>query len=170
MTLPRHLVAAASALLLLSAAPGGLVTATDPSATTPAAASTTSSPADTTAGAAITEADAVALVLATDPRFAALPDFDSVRRQAARAFKPLTLTTSYVRPLGGRRVLLEEMELQPKTPAGYLIEVMLVLDCVEPTLAPGLDPCGWWHSWYYRVAPDGTLELLYEEGLPDEAA
>ena len=43
-------------------------------------------------------------------------------------------------------------------------------DCVEPTSGPvpALDPCAWRHSWYYRVQPDGTVSLLFDEGDPDE--
>ena len=51
-------------------------------------------------------------------------------------------------------------------------------DCEESELVPGFsldtmmpffdDPCEWRHSWYYRVQPDGTVTLLFDEGDPDE--
>jgi hypothetical protein len=64
-------------------------------------------------------------------------------------------------------------------PPSWLIEVTLVRDCTDwylPSDAPELsddiepfidDPCGWRHSWFYRVRPSGEVELLFDEGDPD---
>ena len=62
-------------------------------------------------------------------------------------------------------------------PSSRLVEVTLVRDCEASELVPGGDlgtmpffddPCEWRHSWYYRVQPDGTVTLLFDEGDPDE--
>ena len=60
-------------------------------------------------------------------------------------------------------------------PAHFLVEVTLVDGCAPPPSGEGPssdtvplpDPCKWRHSWFYRVTPDGTVTLMFEEGHPD---
>ena len=113
-------------------------------------------------------AHAVALVLATDPRFAGLPDNELQRRRSASEFSLLPVLGSHYRVLSTDADLSHQGGFVYRTPASWLIEVTLTRDCVEPTTAPAPDPCGWRHSWYYRVLPDGTVTPLYGEGDPDE--
>ena len=58
-----------------------------------------------------------------------------------------------------------------REPRSWLVEVVLVRDCVlmatGTVLAPLPDPCAWRHSWYYRVESDDTVTLLFEEDDPD---
>ncbi len=122
------------------------------------------------AATASTPTGAVALVLATDPRFAGLSDYEVLRRRTAAEFRPYIFLDSYYRELPTRTAELSQWGSAERQPGSRLIEVTLVRDCVEPTSGPvpALDPCAWRHSWYYRVQPDGTVSLLFDEGDPDE--
>ena len=120
-----------------------------------------------------TRADAVALVLATDPRFADLHDWEALRLRSASEFKPHILIESYYRVLPTTGTDLASWEIVERVSGSWLIAVTLVKDCVEPLSdsAPmAADPCGWRHSWTYRVQPDGVVALLFDEGDPDEDA
>ena len=120
--------------------------------------------------------EAVALVLAQDPRFADTLDFE---RQAALAnsnFDPsLLLGSNYYRVLPTLASSFTPWMYDFGYPANRLIEVTLVAGCTPlPTgeapssdNAPWPDPCEWRHSWLYRVEPDDTVTLLFEEGHPD---
>jgi hypothetical protein len=116
----------------------------------------------------VTAAEAVALVLATDERFAGVEDFEHLRRLAARemSFLPL-LGSSYYRVL---QTLTTEAPYADmilwRSPGNWLIELTLVEDCTLPLdeSGPWPDPCAWRHSWFYQVQPDGTVSLLLDEG------
>jgi hypothetical protein len=120
--------------------------------------------------------EAVALVLAQDSRFADVPDFE---RQAALATSnfdyDLLLGSDYYRVLPTLASVFSPWMYDLGYPANWLIEVTLVRGCTPlPTdegpssdTVPYLDPCEWRHSWFYRVEPDDTVTLLFEEGHPD---
>jgi hypothetical protein len=117
-------------------------------------------------------AHAVALVLATDPRFADLPDYEVLLRKAQSEFDLSLTVGSHYRVLPTDAELSQNGFLVYRAPSGWLIEVTLARDCAQPTrgaTGPVPDPCGWRHSWYHRVQPDGTVTLLYDEGDPDDA-
>src|SRR3990170_1469859 len=93
-----------------------------------------------------TRADAVALVLATDPRFADLHDWEALRLRSASEFKPHILIESYYRVLPTTGTDLASWEIVERVSGSWLIAVTLVKDCVEPLSdsAPmAADPCGW---------------------------
>ena len=113
-------------------------------------------------------AHAVALILATDPRFAGLPDNELLLRKARSEIKGYLSVGSHYRVLSTDAELAQYGFLVYRTPSSWLIEVTLATDCVEPTSDPAPDPCAWRHSWYYRVQSDDTVALLYDEGDPDE--
>jgi hypothetical protein len=131
--------------------------------------------ADATDPLAVRE-EAVALVLAQDPRFADVPDFE---RQAALATSnfdySLLLDADYYRVLPTLASVFSPWTYDLGYPASQLIEVTLVRGCADHATdvgpssdtAPYPDPCGWRHSWFYRVEPDDTVTLLFEEGHPD---
>lgn len=113
---------------------------------------------------------AVATVLAADPRFAALPDYETLRRRSQAEFVPYILYSSYYRVLPGVATDLALFGSTPRTPSSWLVTVMLVTDCSEPSPGgdpPAADPCAWRHAWTFRVLPDGGLSLLFDEGDPD---
>ena len=115
-------------------------------------------------------AHAVSLVLATDPRFAGLPDYELLLRKAMSEFDMYLTVGSHYRVLPTDAELVQQGWYVYRTPSSWLIEVTLADDCLEPTSdpAPWADPCGWRHSWYYRVQPDDTVALLCDEGDPDD--
>ena len=129
------------------------------------------SPDPSTSGQArVTRAEAVALVLASDERFMGVEDFEQLRRRAAREMSLLPLLgSSYSRvlPTMTTEDPYEDM-IEGRNPGNWLIEVTLVEDCTEPLdeTIPLPDPCAWRHSWFYRVQPDGTVSLLFDEGDP----
>ena len=121
--------------------------------------------------------EVVALVLAQDPRFAGLPDFERQRHKQASqfSFDPIigsgyyrvlrTVTTQWSDAVGMDLFAFRE-------PRNWLVEVVLVRDCVpmvtgEVVVSPLPDPCAWRHAWYYRVQSDDSVTLLFEEGDPD---
>jgi hypothetical protein len=119
--------------------------------------------------------EVVALVLAQDPRFADLPDYERLRVEASANFDSNRLLGSaYYRALSTVASAFTPWMYDFGYPANWLIEVTLVEDCTPlPTgdgpssdTAPRPDPCAWRHSWFYRVAPDDTVTLLFEEGHP----
>lgn len=115
------------------------------------------------------------LVLAQDPRFAGLPDYQRLQAEMAREMSLMPAATSpYYRVLPTMATEWSENGfLTFRNPATWLIEVNLVDDCLDggsSEVLPMADPCGWRHAWYYRVEPDDTVTLLFEEGDPDEAA
>ena len=124
--------------------------------------------------AGITREEAVSLVLASDPRFAGLPDWEDLEKESAAAFSfaPL-LMSGYHRVLGPTTSdLAEHGVVAFRQPTGWLIETSLVEGCTEPSAAADLpmpDPCGWRHTWYHFVGSDGSVTLLAEGGDPDPA-
>lgn len=117
----------------------------------------------------VTRGRAVAIVLAADPRFAGLADYETLRRRTQGEFRPYVLDTSYDRVLPDVAADMVQFGFTARTPASWLISVTLVSDCVEPSPAgpsPAADPCAWRHTWTYRVTPDASLMLLFDEGDP----
>ena len=118
----------------------------------------------------------VALVLAQDPRFADVPDWEHQERLSMSTFEfsPL-LGSDYYRVLPTVASSYTPWMFDFGYPANWLIEVTLVEACTPlPTgegpssdTAPWRDPCEWRHSWFYRVEPDDTVTLLFEEGDPE---
>lgn len=129
---------------------------------------------DEPASAGLPREEAVALVLATDPRFAGLPDWEDLRLRASAEFRTFeaTFMTDHFRVLGPT---VSEFQMLGwvtlRQPASWLIETTLVERCSEPELdtVPTPDPCDWRHIWVHRVAADGRVTLLFEEGDPDPA-
>jgi len=122
--------------------------------------------------------EAVALVLAQDPRFAEVPDFERQANLASSNFdNSLLLGSDYYRVMPTLASAFSWM-YDFGYPASSLIEVTLVDGCAEvpagggpsSVTAPWPDPCEWRHSWFYRVEPDDTVTLLFEEGDPDPMA
>lgn len=122
----------------------------------------------------LTRDEAVELVLASDPRFADLPDFARLEIERSANFDMgIILGSDYYRVLPTLPTqYLGQGFIDFHYPGNWVIEATLVRDCVsisealDPTV--GLrDPCEWRHSWFYRVQPDGTVSLLFDEGDPD---
>ena len=120
--------------------------------------------------------EVAALVLAQDPRFADVPDFERQRLLASSEFDfSILLGSDYYRVLPGGASSLSPWMFDLGYVANRLVEVTLVDGCKDiaseqgPSSenAPWPDPCEWRHSWFYRVAPDDTVTLLFEEGHPD---
>lgn len=116
-------------------------------------------------------ANDVALVLASDPRFADLTDYETLRREFAATFEgERYFTSSFYRVLGPTLSDLTGF-ITFREPVGRLIEVSLVTDCAEFELdgeaLPNQDPCAWRHTWVYLVEPDGTVVPVYDAGDPD---
>ena len=119
----------------------------------------------------LTRDEAVALVLATDPRYADLPDFARLEIESSAYFDlGIKFGSGYYRVLPTLPTqYLGQGFIDFHYPGNWVIEATLVRDCVsisealDPTV--GLrDPCEWRHSWFYRVQPDGTVSLLFDEG------
>ena len=129
----------------------------------------------------ITLDDAVALVLASDPRFTDLADWEVLWKRGLAELKPLVLEDSYYRVLSSQILGMTPLSfwwVSPRVAPSWVIEVTLVRDCdawlmpdeiaITADTEPFLDdPCGWRHSWVYRVRPDGEVMLLFHEGDPD---
>ena len=126
-----------------------------------------------TTDAGITREAAVALVLATDPRFADLPDFEDVRAAGAAEFRTAeaVLMSDWYRVLGPTATELADLGMVSlRHPGSWLIETSLVEACADPEgdiEFPMADPCAWRHSWYHLVSPDGSVTLLGDEGDPE---
>lgn len=114
---------------------------------------------------------AVELVLAQDPRFADALDFERQRILASSTFDTVgsLLSVDYYRALPTQASLYSPWWVDFGFEGSWIVEVVLVRDCAEPSDAepPLPDPCSWRHAWYYRVAPDDTVTLLFEEGHPE---
>jgi hypothetical protein len=118
--------------------------------------------------------EAVARVRATDPRFADLPDYEYLEKEATAAFSHAALlASSYVRVLPVLQSGLEDLRGAPafRYPAGWLVETTVVADCLPreqvdagPLLA---DPCAWRHTWFHHVGADGSVMALYDVGDPE---
>ena len=113
----------------------------------------------------------VPLVLAQDPRFAELPDYDRLRIKASANFDLVgtILSASHYRVVPTLASVYSPWLVDFGYAGNWLVEVHLVAGCTEATgdTAPLPDPCAWRHSWFYRVAPDDTVTLLFEEGDPE---
>lgn len=119
-------------------------------------------------------ANDVALVLASDPRFEGLIDFETLRREVAADFEgERYFTSSFYRVLGPTFSELTGF-VSLREPVGRLIEVNLVTDCAEFELdgeaLPTEDWCAWRHTWVYLVEPDGTVAPVYDAGDPDPSS
>jgi hypothetical protein len=142
------------------------------------AAAQSSAPAldDGATAAGITREAAVALVLATDPRFADLPDFEEVRAAGVAEFRTAeaVLVSDWYRVLGPTATELVDMgTVWLRHHGSWLIETSLVEACADPEgdiEFPMPDPCAWRHSWYHLVSPDGSVTLLGDEGDPELVA
>ena len=135
------------------------------------------SPQDGPAGQTeLTREEAVALVLATDPHYADLPDFHRLEIERRANFDMgIILGSDYYRMLPTLPTEFSGLGfIDFHYPGNWLIEVTLVGDCATlydgdgpSSESPPLpDPCEWRHSWFYRVQPDGTVSLLFDEGDP----
>ena len=120
--------------------------------------------------------EVVTLVLAQDPRFADVPDFERQAMLASSNFdQSYVLGSDYYRVLSTLASSFTPWAYDFGYPANWLVEVTLVDDCAplqtdagpSSDTAPLSDPCAWRHSWFYRVAPDDTVTLLFEEGDRD---
>ena len=120
--------------------------------------------------------EVVVLVLAQDERFAGLPDHERqwIQSKAEFSFDPI-IGSSYYRVLPTQNVWYAPL-MDFGDGGSALVEIILVEGCEVPEddselLTPDLsryeDPCAWRHSWLYRVEPDDTVTLLFEEGDPD---
>ena len=122
----------------------------------------------------LTRDEAVALVLATDPRFADLPDFRRLEIERSANFDMgIILGSDYYRVLPTLPTEFSGLGfIDFHYPGNWLIEVTLVEDCStlydgdspSSETPPLPDPCEWRHSWFYRIQPDGTVSLLFDEG------
>ncbi len=120
--------------------------------------------------------EVVALVLAQDTRFAGLPDYrrQEIKRASTFSFDPI-IGSGYYRVLPTATTQWSDstgMDLFAfREPRNWLVEVVLVRDCVPmatgKVVPPLPDPCAWRHAWYYRVESDDSVTLLFEEGDPD---
>ena len=121
-----------------------------------------------------TREEAVGLVLATDPRYADLPDFARLELERRANFDMgIILGSDYYRVLPTLPTEFSGLGfIDFHYPGNWLIEVALVRDCAtlyagdgpSSETPPLPDPCAWRHSWFYRVQPDGTVSLLFDEG------
>jgi hypothetical protein len=114
-------------------------------------------------------------VRAVDPRFAELPDVEDAQRRADHA---LIMAGSWVDVLDTfGRLAVQVPGTTVDDPwyglGGSVVQVMLVADCVTEDVLSYVvdpskgDPCGWRHTWLYRVSGSGEATLLYDEGSPD---
>ena len=120
--------------------------------------------------------EVVALVLAQDARFTGLPDYEHQQIMSASqfSFDPI-IGSSYYRVLPTATTQWSDlvgMDLFAfREPRNWLVEVVLVRDCVPmasgDVVEPLPDPCAWRHAWYYHVQSDDSVTLLFEEGDPD---
>lgn len=154
--------ASVTVLVLLASLVPALTSGAEPSPSRP--------PASLVPG--LTRQGAVDLVLASDPRFGGLPDWELLRGRTASEFQPHTLLESHYRVLPTTGEDLAIWDVAERSPRSWLISVTLVRDCAEPSPDSGpmtADPCRWRHAWHYRVQPDGEVSLLFDEGDPDDA-
>lgn len=157
----RHSWTAGVAALSLAVAAGTAATASDETAQTDPFAR---------------HEEVAALVLAQDPRFADTPDIERLETLARSNFDfSILLGSDYYRVIAGPASSFSPWAFDLGYEANWLVEVTLVDGCTDiaseqgpsSETAPLPDPCEWRHSWFYRVAPDDTVTLLFEEGHPD---
>lgn len=159
---PRRLLALAT--LIVALAPAAAIAADPSPAPVPSAAP------DRVDALKAAEQAAVAAVLARDPRYAGIADWTDLARESARTFLPHTLVASSYRVLPSAAFDLAVMDAEPRTPMSTLVAVTLVRDCLPVDALPSplaADPCGWRHTWLYRVDPAGAVTRLFDEGDPD---
>lgn len=115
--------------------------------------------------------DAVALVRATDPRFADLPTLDEQRREMARSFDwaPI-LAASWIASVptfAGTFDGSGEVPSWIDTGVGRFVEVMLVDGCVTE-IPDGMptDPCTSREDLLFHVASDGTITTIASSSTP----
>ena len=118
------------------------------------------------------EQDAAALVLAMDPRFAGIADWETLQLKESATFIPYPILESNYHVLWTTAMDFAMPNVPPRALSSLLIAVTLVGNCVDPsvlTVPVIVDPCGWRHTWSYRVEPDGLVTLLFDEGDPGES-
>ena len=105
-----------------------------------------------------------------------MPEFEQQAALATSNFdSSLLLTSAYYRVLPTLASSFTPWMYDFGYPANWLVEVTLVEGCAPLPIgkvrsndtAPWPDPCEWRHSWLYRVVPDDTVTVLFEEGQPD---
>ncbi len=112
---------------------------------------------------------ALAAIRGLDPRFADLPDYADVSRQVSSCFDPRRCGSwIHVLPtfdqLGAWFSLFGDPAWRG---LGRVVEVMLVADCQTPgTFPSATHPCGWRHTWLYRVLHTGEVTPLLDAGSP----
>ena len=121
-----------------------------------------------------TRAEAVAIVLESDPRYVDLADWEDLRVAASQEFRTFeTLTmSSFYHVLGPTLTLYADYGFFSLShPKSWLVEVVLVDGCVEPEIDDGelpfKDPCSWRQMMVYAVGPDGVPSLVLEHGDPE---
>jgi hypothetical protein len=124
------------------------------------------------ASASIGPEEAVAHVLASDPRFADLPSYEVLEQESAARFSYAPyLTSGFYRVLGPTLSELEAGRVVTlRHGLGWLVETTLVAACTTPPQEPAyplLDPCAWRHTTIHFVAPDGTLTRVSDAGDPE---
>lgn len=119
------------------------------------------------------------VVRALDPRFGDIPDLDDAKREVAALFDyaPVLAASwiAVVPTLGSQMLYFQDAITDDPWfgLGGNLVEVMLVADCVTTDVASWVadpdkgDPCGWRHTWLYRVTTSGEATLLFDAGSPD---
>lgn len=114
-------------------------------------------------------------VRAVDPRFAELPDPDQAQRQGDYASVLAGSWISAIDTFGQLAAIAPGPVVDDPWYGlgGSVVQVMLVADCVTEDVLSYLaepakgDPCGWRHTWLYRVSGSGEVTLLFDEGSPD---
>jgi hypothetical protein len=116
-----------------------------------------------------TDALAVDAIRSSDARFADLQDYADVSRQMARDFDIMPLVAGswiHVLPTFDQYTGASGLFNDPAwTGLGRVVEIMLVADCpTHITAVAATDPCGWRHTWLYRVTPAGEVMALGDAG------
>jgi hypothetical protein len=116
--------------------------------------------------------DAIALVRATDPRFADLPTLAEQQRQMAARFDWAPVAAaSWIALLPTAARTADELTGQGDwldTGVGRLVEVMLVDGCpAELKEFPTTDPCATRENWLFHIASDGTVITIAQASTTD---
>lgn len=115
--------------------------------------------------------DAVALVRASDPRFADLPTLDEQRRKMAASFEwAPVLAESWIASVPTFAGIFDGSGEAPSwidTGVGRFVEVMLVDGCVAE-IPDGIptDPCASREDLLFHVAADGTITTIASSVTP----